>query len=386
MLIKHKILSDNFYRGKDFIQNHMQIRLLIMFIVFLFFIKSFSQEREYYIELKYHNGNLLKHSPKINPLVKGKVSIYELNVTFPTNGKKEWAQLYNYPDIGFGYNITLFNNPEMLGNAHSLNMYIRLPIIKTQYFNIYYHFAMAPSYFKKVYDSITNPLNLSISSHINMYLHAGLEAKISYSKWFSVTLGYGMNHYSFGNLKQPNVGLNVSAAYGSMNIAFLRNETKIYKNEFSKFKNLHELWIWYAAGWKETDLDIGRLYFISTLSVNYAIVIGRKHKIGCGAEYFYDKSLEKVLIAENVSNIRTADLFRPGINISHEQVFGKLAFITQLGRYIYSRSQRFGWIYYRAGFRYNVTKNFFGILTIKAHIPAIADFVEWGVGFNLISK
>ena len=116
--------------------------------------------------------------------------------------------------------------------------------------------------------------------------------------------------------------------------------------------------------------------------MNYAYQINYKHKLGFGLEYFYDRSLRKRLIVQGVEEIHHRDLFRPGINISHELLFSNLSFITQFGWYIYSKSARFGNKYYRAGLKYHINKNWFVILALKAHLPAIADFTEWGIGYR----
>ena len=353
------------------------------------------QSRKIFIEPKYHYGRLIIHSEKVRPLRKGNIEIVEFNLVFPTTGKHKWAQLYRYPDLGIGYQVTSWKNPEMIGTSHTLNSYIRIPIVIIKPFKLYYHIGASPSYFTKTYAPETNPLNLSIGSHLNLYIHVGLGAQLRIYEKLLINAGYGINHYSIGNLIQPNVGLNVDAAYVSMQYAINNEPTSIITNEMTRKIRRHEMWTYIGPGFKEIEIDLdtnawgtvgpdpGHKYFTTTVSVNYAYQFNYKHKLGVGFEYFYDRSLKKRLLVQGVEDIKDSYLFRPGFNISHELLFSDLSFITQFGRYIYSKSTRFGNKYYRVALKYHFHENWFVILALKAHLPAIADFTEWGIGYRI---
>ena len=138
--------------------------------------------------------------------------------------------------------------------------------------------------------------------------------------------------------------------------------------------------------WGTVEPDPGHKYFTATASVNYAWNVNPKHKLGVGLEYFYDRSLLKRLVLQDVGEILHRYCFRPGVNVSHELLFGNFSFVTQVGHYIYSKSNRFGKVYYRVAFKYQFCENWFALLGLKAHLPAIADFTEWGIGYRKAFK
>ncbi len=365
-------------------------RILIFICLIFYLLLSYSQElRHTYFELKYHNGTLIKHSPKIDPLIKGKIETFEINYIIPTIGNHKWSQIYRYPEFGVGYQVAFWKNPDTLGTSHVLNTYIRIPIIKTKPFKFYYHIGTGPCFFTQKFDSVTNPLNKAIGSYFNLYIHAGLEASFQLHKNLRLNAGYGINHYSIGNLDQPNVGLNVIANYFSISYSFDKNTTVINKNEIERKERGHEIWGYIGPGFKEIDVTTkegveydDKKYFTTTVSLNYAYQINYKRKIGFGFEYFYDNSIKVRIIKEDKHEFNKGDNLRPGFNISHELMFRDLSFMTQFGWYIYSKLERFGNKYYRAGFKYHFKNNVFVVLALKVHPPAIADFTEWGIGYR----
>jgi len=368
----------------------MKIIASILITLLISFFACSQDLRQNYFEVKYHYGTLIKHSPKIDPLVKGKIETLELNYTIPAIGKHKWSQIYRYPEFGVGYQLALWKNPDTLGTSHVLNTYIRIPLIKTKPFKFYYHIGTGPCIFTQKYDSITNKLNKAIGSYFNLYIHAGLEASFQLHKNFRINAGYGINHYSIGNLDQPNVGLNVIASYVSASYSFDNEKTIYHKQEIEKKERGHEIWGYIGPGFKEIDITLepgvlqydNKKYFTTTVSVNYAYQINYKRKFGFGFEYFYDNSIEVRIIKEDKNKFEKGDNIRPGFNISHELLFRDLSFITQFGWYIYSKLERFGNNYYRVGFKYHFKNNVFVLLALKVHPPAIADFTEWGLGYR----
>ena len=353
----------------------------ILSIILFSCINALAQQttRNYFLEGRYHYGKILKHSPKIDPLVKGPVTELEASLVIQTIGKHKWAELYRYPEMGFGYHHTFFNNPEILGYAFTLNGFMRVPVIQLTWFEGFYHIGMGPCYINKTYDD--DPINLAIGSHANMYLYTGAETKFKLGKRFSLVAAYGINHYSIGNLTQPNVGLNVVSASLALDYQISNNHPVEFNHIWEMPKKKNEFWFYYGPGYKEIDLDMGHKYFTSTLSANYARRVTIKRKIGLGISLFYDESLRTTMKDEGFEDINQTDMFRSGVNISHELLFVDLSFVTQFGHYIYSRSNRYDRFYYRVGFKYHFN-NLFAMLSLKAHPPAIADFVEWSIGYR----
>lgn len=359
-----------------------------VFILFLFVFAnslygktSRSDSIVYWIEASFMNGILLKHNHKIDPLVKGRMKLSRLSVVFPTDGTRAWTSLFRYPELGVGFLFSDFSNPKMLGYGYTLHGFIRIPIIKKSISTIFYQMELGPTYLTKKYDPVSNPQNLAIGSNLNLYSFIGIGANLNFKKKFTISASYGISHYSFGTIVQPNVGLNLLTT--NVNLSYNISKRPItYKNKPIRDLPVHQFWFHYAPGVKESDLYYGNFHFISSVSVNYSYRLSNKRNIGAGFEYFYDNSLYNEIENEKISPINTSDAFRPGVNIAHELNFGNMALLTQFGRYLYTKSQRYGYNYYRVGLKYHLQNKIFFMLAIKAHLPAQADFTEWGIGYR----
>lgn len=305
----------------------------------------------------------------------------DVSLIFPTRGKRTWTTLYNYPELGVGIRYAYLGKPRELGNAYSLNGFIRLPIIRRQSFFVYSLFGMGPTYISKIYDAQTNPANVSIGNHINMLVYTGLGIKVNLLKKLSLSASYSLNHYSIGTIIQPNRGLNIPVTGFHLNYNLAKENIRYPIIKPNKTSNSHEFWTFFAAGLKQTLADTGNFHLISTLSVNYSYCLGDKQKIGAGVEYFYDHTLYSEMQSEGITNYTSHDLFRPGANAAYEQVFGNMSLVLQFGRYIYTKSKSYGYYYYRVGLKYQFARHFFAMLSLKAHLPAQADFTEWGIGY-----
>jgi hypothetical protein len=76
------------------------------------------------------------------------------------------------------------------------------------------------------------------------------------------------------------------------------------------------------------------------------------------------------------------DVKKAGVFFGHELLFGRLAFVSHLGFYIYNPYKSNKFYYERLGLKYHVTDRVWGALDLKVHRGA-ADVVELKVGATL---
>ena len=82
------------------------MRKAVTFLLFLAFLFSFSQENEKnatYIDAQVFRGNIYKHTNDISHLITGHPDGFMVSYNWKTHGKKEWQQVYNYPDYGVSF-------------------------------------------------------------------------------------------------------------------------------------------------------------------------------------------------------------------------------------------------------------------------------------------
>lgn len=252
---------------------------------------------------------------------------------------------------------------------------------KGRLFNVGFKGFAGLGIFTKKYDPVTNPLNKAISSTINISAEGRLYGKIRIKPVF-IEYSFGLNHFSNGLVKAPNLGLNVLNTSFSIGYELENNleYEKLHKQKISNGDG-HEFWASSSFGLKEI-VSRAKEYVFSSVSVNYSKYISKINKIGIGIDFLNDPSLTPIAY-ENYYYLGKPDLnFRYGINIHNEFMFGKTGFITAYGRYLRRSTYYSTQWYYKAGFKYYY-KNFIGIVLIRAVPLFRADVVEFGIGYKI---
>jgi hypothetical protein len=70
------------------------------------------------------------------------------------------------------------------------------------------------------------------------------------------------------------------------------------------------------------------------------------------------------------------------VKTGHELLFGRLAFVSHLGFYVYNPYKSNKFYYERLGLKYHFTPRVFGNVDLKIHRGA-ADVIEWRLGLKL---
>lgn len=121
-----------------------------------------------------------------------------------------------YPDavqgIGIGYHT--FFNSQKIGNPFSLYVFQTSSIINiSDRLSIDYEWNFGLSYGWRKYDPATNPENTVVGSKANAYIHLGLLLNWQLASSLNLRLGTGVTHFSNGNTKYPNAGVNTVGSY-----------------------------------------------------------------------------------------------------------------------------------------------------------------------------
>lgn len=112
-----------------------------------------------------------------------------------------------YQGIGLGYFD--FGNRREIGNPVALYLFQGARIAKfTPRLSLNYEWGFGVSFGWKPYHYYDNPNNTVIGSKANAYLNAGIHFNYMLSPQFDLTIGGSMIHFSNGNTKYPNTGLN----------------------------------------------------------------------------------------------------------------------------------------------------------------------------------
>lgn len=321
------------------------------------------------------------HSSIIYSLQSGITSL-ELNVTTNTYGYGSWDKLYRFPGLGAGYLYSTLGNDQVFGKAHALFLFMDVPFSsKLKRFSFSYRFGFGAAYLTRKFSVSENPMNVAISSSINAYASFKLNMRFLINKRNEVAAGVNFMHFSNGKVASPNLGLNCITVYAAylFNIIPARYPRISDKKEIALEK--HDFELVYSCGAKSDDQISGKYYFISTFVFDYKYVPGLKYSFGAGLDIFYDESLGMNKADDTGGFYSQTDLYQLGIHAGFYPRFSKLNIILQAGSYLYADYYKYSRIYMRLGFRYEVYNNILINITLKTHL-AIADYLEWGIGYR----
>jgi hypothetical protein len=340
------------------------------------------------IEAKAQYGFIYPHHKAIQYLLAGNINGFEVGFSTESTGSKPYEELYRFPRYGVAYNFTDFSNPGILGYAHGFFCYMDIPFFYPKHnFMVNYQVDCGVSYITKKFDLETDPLNLAISSSVDVYIGVDFNARFKIANNNEFKTALELTHYSNGKWRSPNLGLNTM----TLSVAWLYSIKPSYKPVMGKKNNLPRkrnfIEVTANSGFKRDDLLNEKMYFISTGVIDYYHSFCPKYAFGGGIDFFHDSSLGPTKEAEEDIKQQNSDNFQAGAHLGFLVICGRMHVLVNAGYYGYVNYFKYSRVYSRIGFRYSLTQHIFLNVNVKAHY-AIADYIEWGIGyrFNLNSK
>jgi hypothetical protein len=362
---------------------------LIIIFVFLFFFSSYSQEenKHFSFEADYFYGNIYEHSPDISHLIKGHPTGLILAFNKKTFGFKEWERQYNSPDWGFSFIYQDMKEP-FLGENYALYSHFNFYFLK-RYLMLTVGTGMSYN---------TNPYDSEINFEGNAYGSSLLSStflRFNYVRnniWKGLGFHAGLMfvHYSNGNYKAPNTSTNTIALNTGLSYQLDYKDVTAYNKEKDGLDYSERIKYNFVLrfGVNESDvIGLGKhpFYAISAFAdkrLNY------KSSLQVGADLFVSYFLKDFIKYRSIAYpedglMGDEDYKRIGVFIGHELRFNKVAFVSQIGYYVYWPYEFETRIYLRAGVkRYFYKDKIFGSVTLKSHY-AQAEAFEFGIGIRL---
>jgi hypothetical protein len=363
----------------------MKVRCLFLFFFLLIFSSSRAQNffQDKSVVVTGHYGYLWAHRDKIRNLVTGHTSGFQISFQKETDGSKWWQAVHGYPQTGFSFIHLNLANDALLGDANALVAYINFPLKRKESFLFSFHLASGLGYLSKRWSRTGDYKNLAIGSHINAAIQLILETRYRISKKMFFNFNYGITHFSNGSYRVPNLGINNVSVNTGLTYRFAE-QTKFLTPEIPACDKSIQVEILYGTGVKESYPPAGEKYFNHTLSGSVLKPLSHKHRVGIGADAFYDLSLQRE--ADSISQTELhRKMFRAGIHLAYEMQINKVTVLFQSGRYFIDRVNQDGHTYNRVGMKYAINKNLFANLSLKTHFFR-ADFVELGLGWKFRLK
>ncbi len=233
---------------------------LLIFIL-LIITNSKAQRNNLFFDFTGGSGRLTPHHPELKNLA-GQVSILNARIGLKTLGQKEWQRVYNYPEIGIGLTHNYLTS-KSLGNPTAVYSFMNLPLLPSSKLkldlgvHIGFAWGFNPS-------SPQNQVNLAIGSECAAYASINMNTTFSIGQNFDLLLSVGGYHYSNGNMKKPNKGINMLGAETGLRYTFPKSDTELNTEpvapiQKSSYILLFGSYVWINEVTYETVFPVGYL-------------------------------------------------------------------------------------------------------------------------------
>ncbi|WP_083937777.1 acyloxyacyl hydrolase [Hymenobacter aerophilus] len=328
---------------------------------------------------------IIPHTPSVRHLAVSHPTGIELNVQRQTNGRAPWHAWYRYPKVGLAFTYYDYHNPA-LGRSYALGLYLNKSFWRSRHAELNFRIGTGVGYFPVRFDQADTirHKNTIVSSHLNATIQARLEYDVALSEHLGLLLGLGLNHYSNGATTKPNFGINLPTVLVGLNFHQQRPFRPLDQPPTTEPADIGQNFLNLSTSvgakqWSPTD---DRRYLVNSVTLAAGRRINRKSNLVVGLEGFYDRSLN----AQQRDSARTTDhltdVKKAGAYVGHELLFGRLAFVSHLGMYLYNPYKSNKFYYERLGLKYQFTPRVFGGVDLKVHRGA-ADVIEWRLGVRL---
>lgn len=358
----------------------------VLFFLSLFFVVGALGQSEGPVSVSFipKTGFLMAHRKTIHHLVKDRNNAFELEISTQDVSDNTWSKIYRHPSRGFSFMYHNFGYEEVLGSSITLFRFTKFPIYQSERFGFLdFRLGNGISYITKKYDKHQNKKNIAIGSHLNGFVNLQFSWSKRIDKFF-LGAGVDFSHASNAKLKTPNLGLNTLTGFVTAGIDLEPRkvyEGKKYIPDSTEYiRDFHKWQFHVIVGIKQNLPDHleARNFGVFALQGLYKKKLGRVWDAEFGIDLAYSEANRWFF---EINPVPAYEALLAGaytglaLSVYRAQVF------FGLGVYGLNLINPEGWIYNRAGVRFNTNEKWNLMVAIKAHV-GIADYLEWGVGYR----
>lgn len=245
-------------------------------------------------------------------------------------------RIYGGAYQGVGLSMTTFGDKKQLGDPFTFYVFQGARIADiTSRLSLHYEWNFGLSAGWKPYDNDYNSYNGVVGSRMNAYMNAGIYLNWAFSRYFDLIVGGDLTHFSNGNTKFPNAGINTTGAKIGLVYNFNRNEEELTKSLLQpvipRFPRHVSYDLVFFGSWRRKGVYVGEKQIASpgaypVAGFNFAPMynIGYKFRVGASLDGVYDGSAnvytEDLIIDEFGDPVSPRRFFRPGLQ--HQLALG----------------------------------------------------------------
>ena len=330
-------------------------------------------------------GFVAPHHDYMSYFIEENVNSIQVNVGLLTRGTKAWHIISTIRKLDWDFTTPAWETLPFTGTMNALYLYVDRKFLPQQNrFNLGNRIAFGASLLSKHYDKETNPQNIIIATTLNVYIQYDVIAYYRITPRTNLRWNIGFTHASNGSIRDPNKGFNIVTT--GLGIQYtMADERTVFKPDPSTLNDprTHQLNIGMIYGCKSISRLDNQVYHVSGISTEYMRQINPTTLIGAEAVAYWDPSNEEESDANNAYSYKDIHNLNITLNGNYALKMGRVYFVFQPGLYLLNKVKPYSLITNKVALRFQATPKLFASIAIKAHWLAKADFIEFGIRYNI---
>lgn len=339
-------------------------------------------------------GNNLKGTPISNQ------SLYAIKYGFQARRGTSQDILYGSPYQGVGLFLSTYYHKQDLGTPWGIYLFqgARIASISPRLsFNYEWKFGLSGGW--KHYRYPDNMINDVIGSKLNAYINAAFYFNYIVDKNFGLNFGLSATHYSNGNTRTPNNGINIISGIVGVKYYFNREYDRYFSTRHilrPSFKRAMSYELSSYLSWKDAILDttnypldkpyLNRKLLVAGVSFAPMYVLSRKIRIGGSLDFSYDKSrgmsYELTPNGLRYTPAKPSDRMALGVSAKADFVMPYFTISAALGYDVIQGAGSLPPFYQVVSLRFEVIPHMFLMIGYKARQFRYPDNLMCGLGFR----
>ncbi|WP_420461234.1 acyloxyacyl hydrolase [Neolewinella sp.] len=326
---------------------------------------------------------------------------YSLKFDRHTAGTREWEVRHGRPQTGFGLTYFQLPSPEELGRPVAVYRYFRAPLGSVAgRLTLDYSAEIGLATGWRRFDLTANPFNKLFSTRSTAYIFLGIGARLPLGEHWTTYLDLGLSHFSNGNFKRPNAGLNALSLGLGVHYSPVRRSAVPHPTLPAAWKPYTE-WqlylhggteknLYYPAGLPAAEQNRGLTHPLFGLGLVRSRRMSFKSSLGAGLSMWYRSGGNTEVAVTPSGRLRrldpgfAAENLRIGVFPTYTLHFNRFAALLQAEYLLLDPTTAHGLrrFYQKVGLRYGVSERLSLAVVVGARQFSVAEFVEWRVGWN----
>lgn len=341
------------------------------------FAQSDSSKVAYDVSVSYLYSSIWTGHTSLKPFTLDHPQGVQLDFGIQKNSQKSWDYCHCYSRNGVSFSYVDFGNPSQLGHTFTLSAFTEPILFSSQRLTLSLRGSAGAALVNKLYDSISNKENIFFSTKLSYLLAVGVNASYLLGQKFKLHMGAQVNHISNAGKRDPNEGMNFPGIVIGMN--YILNPKKFDRRPKEKFEDKSWGVLTHFFGAQRTAQASltwpEEVRWVGGVNVGLLKRLSRLNGIGVGGEIYYD-GINSVFQQQSGRQIQTTV---GGVGVQHHLFFGKLLFGQQFSWFVTSNTNYRSSLYQRYFLEYEVIKNWYAGVSLKAHANH-SDFLAISVG------